>query len=102
MMLTNKEFHETINDKEGAFILFSAVWCQPCKALTRVIASNGLHLQGPFYKIDIDTHRDIANEYKIKAVPTIIYFADGKEVKRAVGNLNLTKLQDLMESVKND
>ena len=61
---------------------FSASWCQPCKMLTTIIDN-----------IDIDEQSELAQQYNIRGVPTLILIDDvGNEVKRNVGMITRDKL----------
>ncbi len=61
---------------------FTASWCQPCKALSMNLEQANLNI--PIEVIDIDTFEDIAIEYNIRSVPTLV-LKDGSIEKRLVG-----------------
>jgi thioredoxin 1 len=61
---------------------FTASWCQPCKALSKNLELANLDI--PIEVIDIDVFEDIAIEYAIRSVPTLI-LKDGETEKRLVG-----------------
>ena len=74
---------------------FSASWCGPCKALSMTI--KGIDDLGVTIKeIDIDEELDLATQYGIRGVPTMIILEDGKEVKRKSGTMNATQLKDFI------
>lgn len=62
---------------------FTASWCQPCKVLARnlELANNNV----PIEVIDIDVHSDLAVEYGIRSVPTLVMKDENIEVKRFSG-----------------
>ena len=63
---------------------FSAVWCGPCKAFKPVmneIAGEGHSVQF----VDIDQSQELAQQYNVRSVPTVIIEEDGKEINRIVG-----------------
>ena len=65
---------------------FSATWCGPCKSFKPVmneIASEGYSVQF----IDIDQSSNLANQYNVMSVPTVIIEENGVEVDRFVGSM---------------
>jgi len=67
---------------------FTASWCQPCKGLAMNLAS--VETLVPIEVIDIDVFPDIATEYGIRGVPTLVMLDENIEVKR-VGGMKTTK-----------
>ena len=62
---------------------FTASWCQPCKTLAENLERADLKL--PIEVIDIDVQDDVANQYGIRSVPTLVLLDENIEVKRNVG-----------------
>lgn len=62
---------------------FTASWCQPCKGLAMQLEEADLGL--PIDVIDIDVHSEIAVEYGIRSVPTLILLDENIEMKRMSG-----------------
>ena len=62
---------------------FTASWCQPCKMLAKTLED--VETQIPIEVIDIDENGDIAAEYGIRSVPTLIMLDGVIEVKRFSG-----------------
>lgn len=92
--LKNENFHEEI--KEGTVLVdFYATWCGPCKMLSPVIEE--LAKENPtisIIKIDVDEHEDLAREYAVMSIPTVLLFKDGQIVKKQVGFVPKEVLQD--------
>lgn len=76
---------------------FTASWCQPCKMLSLNLEKADLKM--PIEVVDIDVHPEIASEYGIRSVPTLVMLDENVEVKRLVGNKPIKELQ---EWAKND
>ncbi len=79
----------------GACIVdFWATWCGPCKMLGPTIEQIADELEGKITvgKVDVDECRSLAGEFGVMSIPTVIYFKDGKEVKRFVGVQTKDKL----------
>lgn len=65
---------------------FTATWCQPCKHLTPVIDQlRGENPSVAYQKIDIDQNSEVAQQYGVRAVPTIIFEKNGRVVQQVVG-----------------
>ncbi len=77
---------------------FFATWCGPCKVIAPTLEDLAGENEGSakICKLDIDELPDIASEYGVMSVPTLIVFKQGKEVDRAVGALPKEQLQTLL------
>ena len=62
---------------------FTASWCQPCKALAQQLEELGFDKDVTV--VDIDEQQDLAIQYGVRSVPTLIAVDNNKEVKRMVG-----------------
>jgi thioredoxin 1 len=84
--LNNKNFQDQIR-KGVTLVDFWAGWCMPCKMMVPVLNSVSKELDGKASvgKIDIERYQAMASKHKVKSIPTLILFKDGKEVNRFVG-----------------
>ena len=65
---------------------FWATWCGPCKMVAPMIAQIAAERDDvQVAKVDVDQVPDVASEFGIAAIPTVVYFKDGKEAQRFVG-----------------
>jgi len=71
---------------------FTASWCGPCKALAMNLENANLTM--PIEVVDIDIHPDVAAEYGIRGVPTLVMLNENIEVKRLVGAKTVNELQE--------
>ena len=67
------------------FLYFSATWCGPCLQLSPIM--NELQRDGYIVrKVDVDSQPNLAPQYNVKTIPTVILLNNGQEVARQVGN----------------
>ena len=78
-----KNFDSLISD--SAVVDFYADWCGPCKMFGPIFEEVSLEKELNFVKLNVDNYSDIAREYGVMSIPTIILFKDGKEIKRNTG-----------------
>ncbi|MBN1418498.1 MAG: thioredoxin [Planctomycetes bacterium] len=66
---------------------FTATWCGPCQKLAPIIEEMASTFDGraKIGKLDIDDNSDIASQFGILSVPSVLFFRDGQEVGRVVG-----------------
>ncbi len=78
---------EVLQSQLPVLVDFFGEWCPPCKLLAPIIEELAQELAGTVKvgKLNIDQNREIASQYNVMSVPTMILFEDGKEKKRMVG-----------------
>jgi len=75
---------------------FYATWCPPCKALAPILEQVE---SIPVAKINTDDNTDAASEYRISALPTLVFFKDGQEVARLLGLQSKTALEQKIQDL---
>ena len=98
--LTPEQFRtEILEGKKTALVDFWASWCGPCKMLGPVVDALADELAGQALvgKINIDDHGDLAEQYGVMSIPTVIAFKNGEEVNRVVGVVPKEKLSVLLK-----
>ena len=78
---------EVLNSEKPVLVDFFADWCGPCKMMAPIVEELSTELDGKVKvgKINVDENSDIAVEYNVMSIPTLIVFKNGKEEKRLVG-----------------
>lgn len=77
-------------------VRFTASWCGPCKMLAKTL--DEVEIKLPIEVVDIDIHPEVAAEFGIRGVPTLVIVEDNIPSKRLVGN----KTKQEIEAFIND
>ena len=83
-----------------AVVDFGATWCGPCQALAPSIDAMAQEYDGRVLigKVDVDQSPDLATQYGVMSVPTILFFKDGQKVDQVSGNFP-DKIRERIESL---
>lgn len=78
---------EVLNANIPVLVDFYADWCGPCRMMGPIVEELSKELEGKAKvgKINVDENQDLAMEYNIMTIPTIVIFKNGKEEKRFIG-----------------
>jgi len=76
---------------------FTASWCQPCKGLAMNLEA--VETDVPIEVVDIDVHPELAQEFRIRGVPTLVMLNDDVEVKRVSGPKSTKDLKEWIDNV---
>jgi thioredoxin len=73
---------------------FYATWCGPCQMMAPILDRVGTQLKGriQIVKIDTDKYPNLASQYQINALPTLVLFKNGQPVERIEGLLQADQL----------
>lgn len=85
--LTKDNFKEEVLEaKVPVLVDFWATWCGPCQMVGPVIEEiAGEVTDAKICKVDVDENPELAREYKVMSIPTLMVFKDGASVRREIG-----------------
>lgn len=87
-------FQSIIQSDKPVLIDFFATWCGPCQTLAPILkqVKDNLGDRISIIKIDVDKNQQIAAQYQVRGVPTMILFQNGKQLWRQSGVLSSADL----------
>ena len=101
---TNEELEKVFSENENKLVVlkFSGSWCGPCRVLANTIEEIKPDLQDViFVEADIDeVDSELIEKYKIMNIPVLIFFKDGLQVDKSVGNVPKASLLSMIERNK--
>ncbi|MGB0356996.1 MAG: thioredoxin family protein [Cytophagales bacterium] len=100
-VVTTASANGLLREHKVILCYFSASWCGPCKQLGPVISKlvDGYKGKAFIGKVDIDAQRELAIQYGIKGVPTMIFFKDGAEQQRMVGFQDAKVISNMLDAL---
>ena len=100
IVLNSKTFQSEVLEAKGVVLVdFYADWCAPCKMLGPIVEEVGREYEGraKICKINIDQAQDIAVEYQVMSIPTLMVFKDGKKQEVSIGFIDKGEVAQLLD-----
>lgn len=100
--VNNQNLAEVLASSPVVLIDFWATWCGPCRMLAPVVEEVAAEFEGKAVvaKCNVDEAREVAMQYRIMSIPTLIYFKNGEVVDKTVGVVSkddiVSKLNNLL------
>ena len=98
----NKENFEQVRNSEKAVLLdFYAEWCGPCRMVSPIV--DAIAQENPQYlvgKINVDEEQELASEFGVYSIPTLVVMKDGKVVSQAAGARPKNQILAMLEGQK--
>ncbi|WP_342265112.1 thioredoxin [Cardinium endosymbiont of Philonthus spinipes] len=93
--ITDVQFDEAIGQHKLVLVDFWAPWCGPCLKLAPVIEQIAALYKGKVYvtKLNISENSQAPSKYFITTIPTMLFFHEGQQVDRLVGNVPISQIQ---------
>ena len=95
-----EKFQNLIQAEKPVLVDFSAEWCAPCKMLHPILkqVKDSLGDQVKIVKIDVDQNRELAMQYRIQSVPTLMLFQKGEMKWKGMGVMQAKQLESTILS----
>ena len=97
--LDHSSFETEVLKYEGVVLVdFWAAWCGPCKMLGPILDELSTEIPQKITKVNVDEVESLAQQYKIRSIPTMIVFKNGQVVDTLVGLMQKQALKDKLAS----
>ena len=102
-VIDNNNFSELVSAGQPLLIDFWAPWCGPCRMMSPVVEELAQEYEGRVIiaKCNVDDAEDVAAQFNIRNIPTLVLMKDGQLVNRFVGLVAKKEVADALESMLN-
>ena len=96
-----EKFNQIIGGQTPVLVDFSAEWCGPCKMMAPILkqVKDQLGTQVRILKIDVDKNPELASQYQVRNVPTLMIFQNGQRKWTGSGVMQADQLASVIRSV---
>lgn len=95
------DFNEILENNNVVVAKFGAEWCTPCRTIGPIIERVGKQFEdkAKVISIDVEDEPDLATKYKIRNIPTILYFKNGEIKDKSVGSITESDFVDRINNL---
>ncbi len=98
-VINNADFEaEVLKSDLPVLVDFFATWCGPCRMLSPILESVESEYAGKvrFCKVDIDEEPELAAQYRVMSVPTLMIFENGEVARKSIGLISDSELREFI------
>jgi thioredoxin 1 len=90
---------EVLDSNVPVLVDFWATWCAPCRAIAPTLEELATQYKGKvkIAKVDVDENQQVAQQYGIRSIPTLLLFKGGKVIDQLVGAVPKSKLEESLK-----
>lgn len=101
MKFTAENFEIEVLQAQGTVLVdFYADWCGPCKMMAPLVERMAEKYEGKMKigKLNVDESMEISDRYKVRNIPTFIFFRNGEPVDTHIGGMSAAELEEKIQS----
>lgn len=99
--ITNENFESLKAGAQPLVVDFWATWCGPCRMIAPIIAELATEFDGKITvgKCDVEENDDLAGDFGIRNIPTILFFKNGEVVDKVIGAVSKATLEEKFKAL---
>ena len=99
--ITNENFEELLHGNKPLMVDFWAEWCGPCRMIGPIVEELAQEYadQVVIGKVNVDENDELAGEFGIRSIPTLLFFKNGEVVDKHVGAASKSVLEEKLKSI---
>ena len=101
VQITSENFESLKNGQQPLVVDFWATWCGPCRLVSPIISELAKEYDGQITvgKCDVEENEDLALEFGIRNIPTILFFKNGQVVDKIVGAQSKAMIEEKFKAL---
>jgi len=94
------EFEQLIAGDTPVLVDFWASWCGPCRMMSPIVEEIAKeHTEIRVAKVNVDNEPELAQRYKVMNIPTLLMFRGGDIIKRQIGAVSKSRLEEMIQEL---